>query len=434
MQLFAKCCAVLILVMFVGAIHAHAETLTEMTRSREIVAEALKARAAKQSSEYLKLMQEAFQLRPNMPGMMVRLAGAYSVNGEKDKSIDLLGQVARMGVSFNLAKDTDFANLKDDSRFRSVADTMSTNLQPLIKSEAAFELAEKDFLPEGLAYDAKTKSFFVASVHQRKIVKRLSIGDVKPLSVAADGLWSVLAIAVDSKRRVLWAASSAMGQTRDIDEKDIGRTAIFKYSLDNEKLLATIELPRTAIKRSFGDLLVASNGDLYISESLEGGIYRIAGGKLELFVAPGTFASPQGMVWQDKGKWLYVADYSLGLLRVDMQSRKTEWLPPPADSCLLGLDALTRFGNKLIATQNGINPHRVVEIALNAQGHIEKVSTLEANHPRHREPTLGVVVGNDFFYVANSQWEFFERGKTPPVEQLSVPLILRLPLATKQDR
>ena len=152
------------------------------------------------------------------------------------------------------------------------------------------------------------------------------------------------------------------------------------------------------------------------------------------FVAPGTFASPQGMVWHDDGKWLYVADYSLGMLRVNMQSRTTEWLPPPRDTCLLGLDALTRFGNKLIATQNGIKPQRVVEIALNSQGQVESVTPLEANHPRHHEPTLGVVVGNDYYYVANSQWDLFERGKAPPLDRLSAPLILRLPLTADSSK
>ena len=259
-------------------------------------------------------------------------------------------------------------------------------------------------------------------------------GDTKPFSVPADELWSVLAIAVDSRRRVLWAASSAMDQTRGIDDKDIGRTAIFKYDLDRETLLSRYELPRSKVKRSFGDLLISANGDVYISESMEGGIYRVADNKLESFVAPGTFASPQGMAWHDHRKWLYVADYSLGLLRVDMQSRATEWLPPPADASLLGLDALARFGDKLIATQNGINPHRVVEISLNSQGQVKGVSRLEANHPRHREPTLGVVVDGDFYYVANSQWELFGRGKVPPVEQLSAPLILRLPLKTNPAR
>ena len=422
------------LIASTGPAGVSAETLADVTRSREIVAEALKARAAKQSAAYLKLMQEASQLRSPMPGLMVRLAGAHSVNGHRLEALDLLVRVARMGLAFNLAGDADFANLKDDPAFRAVADTMSANLRPSVNSETAFELAEKDFLPEGLAYDEKTRSFFVSSVHQRKIVKRSWAGDIKPFSVPADELWSVLAITVDSRRRVLWATSSAMNHARDIDDKDIGRTAIFKYDLDRETLLSRYELPRSKIKRSFGDLLISANGDVYISESMEGGIYRVADNKLESFVAPGTFASPQGMAWHDHGKWLYVADYSLGLLRVDMQARATEWLPPPADACLLGLDALARFGDKLIATQNGIHPHRVVEISLNLQGQVDGVSRLEANHPRYREPTLGVIVDNDFYYVANSQWELFERGKVPPVERLSAPLILRLPLKTNPAR
>ena len=150
------------LIASTGSAVASAETLADVTRSREIVTEALKARAAKQLAAYLKLMQEASQLRPHMPGMMVRLAGAYS---HKLEALDLLERVARMGLVFNLAGDVDFATLKDDPAFRAVVDTMSANLRPSVNSETAFELTEKDFLPEGLAYDEKTRSFFVSSVH-----------------------------------------------------------------------------------------------------------------------------------------------------------------------------------------------------------------------------------------------------------------------------
>jgi len=416
-------------------------TPADLARARTLAAEALKARTANRPAEYLQLMQEGIVFRPNMPGMMHRLAGAYAANvsnsaaggDNRERALGLLEKLARMGLAFNVAGDADFAALKDDVRFRAVVEAMAENTQPVVKSRPAFELAEKDFLPEGIAYDEHTRSFFIASVHQRKIVKRLWTGQVKPLSAAADGLWSVVAIAVDAKRRLLWATTAAMDQTRDVDEKDIGRTAILKYDLDREKLLARLELPRSDVKRVFGDLVVAANGDVYISESLEGGLYRVSGEQLQPFVAPGSFASPQGMViFPNNRQWLYVADYSLGLARVDLQSKNVVWLSPPADSCLLGMDALTRHGNKLIATQNGLRPHRVVEIALDAQGQLKHVARLESSHPRYSEPTLGVVVGNDFYYVANSQWDFFERGKTPPPEQLKPPLILRLPLVEKK--
>ncbi|MEP7157232.1 MAG: hypothetical protein ABI905_15735 [Betaproteobacteria bacterium] len=422
---------------------ALAETSADLVHARAITANALKARAANKPAEYLSLMQEAFPFRPNMPGMMLRLSGAHAASlagmagtpvaeVNREKSLALLEQIARTGLYFNIAADPDFAGLKDEPRFRAVVDAMAINAQPFVKSVPAFELAEKDFLPEGIAYDEGTRSFFIASVHMRKIVKRLWTGQVKPFSMPADGLWSVVAIAIDPQRRVLWAASAAMDQSKDIDEKDIGRTAIFKYDLDREKLVARIELPRSAARRTFGDLLVAPNGDVYISESQEGGIYRVVGDRLESFVPPGSFASPQGMVLLDKNKWLYVADFSLGLMRVDMQTKVVEWLPPPPDGTLLGLDALARHGKKLIATQNGIRPHRVVEISLDAQGQVARVVRLESSHPKYNEPTLGVVVGNDFYYVANAQWDLFERGKTAPLDQLAVPLILRLPLGEKK--
>jgi hypothetical protein len=398
-------------------------------------------------------MQAAYAARPNMPGMMLRLAGAHAVNGQPDKALPLLERIAAMGLVFNLAADPDFAGLKDTPRFLAITAAMSANRQPLIKSIPAFELPEKDFLAEGLAHDSRTGNFYIASVYKRKIVKRLPSGEVEPFAnTPADGLWSVLAITVDATRRLLWAASAAMDQTRGIDANDsgdIGRTAIFQYDLDREKLIARFELPDRKAKRVFGDLLLAGNGDLYISESVEGGIFRIAGNALTTFIAPGTFASPQGMAWAGNGKWLYAADYSLGLLRIDIETRRVEWLPPPADACLLGLDGLVQIGapyivgprigdqprdgqtrgDRLIATQNGINPQRVVQIDLDEKGQVKKVTALEASHPRYDEPTLGVIVDDAFFYVANSQWELFERGKPPPLDRLAAPVILRLPLA-----
>ncbi|MBK8257233.1 MAG: hypothetical protein IPK82_31735 [Polyangiaceae bacterium] len=53
---------------------------------------------------------------------------------------------------------------------------------------------------------------------------------------------------------------------------------------------------------------------------------------------------------------------------------------------------------------------------------------LEQNHPAHNEPTLGVVVENSLYYVANSQWGSFEKGAPKQIDQLSTPTILNLPL------
>jgi hypothetical protein len=58
---------------------------------------------------------------------------------------------------------------------------------------------------------------------------------------------------------------------------------------------------------------------------------------------------------------------------------------------------------------------------------VEDVTTLEAAHPLHDDPTLGVVVGDDFYYVANGQWAKFadDADADTPVTK---PTILRLEL------
>ncbi len=51
------------------------------------------------------------------------------------------------------------------------------------------------------------------------------------------------------------------------------------------------------------------------------------------------------------------------------------------------------------------------------------------NDPQFDEPTLGVVVGNDFYFVARSQWRAFdEKAGLFPAEKLTEPTILKVAL------
>jgi len=53
---------------------------------------------------------------------------------------------------------------------------------------------------------------------------------------------------------------------------------------------------------------------------------------------------------------------------------------------------------------------------------ITKVVVLERAHPEYGEPTLGVVVGNDFYYVANAPWGLTADDVPPPAVVLRLPL------------
>jgi hypothetical protein len=60
---------------------------------------------------------------------------------------------------------------------------------------------------------------------------------------------------------------------------------------------------------------------------------------------------------------------------------------------------------------------------------VVRAEIIEKNSPLLDEPTLGVVAGNEFFYIANPQWGSFDKeGKMFPLEKLSEPTILKVSL------
>jgi hypothetical protein len=113
----------------------------------------------------------------------------------------------------------------------------------------------------------------------------------------------------------------------------------------------------------------------------------------------------------------------------DFNAIKTQLSAGPAVA-LIGIDGLYFYRGSLIAIQNGTRPHRVVRISLSADlKRAEGLTILEANNPLFDEPTLGVVVRDDFYYVANSQWGAFDRaGLIASPEKLRETLILKTKL------
>ena len=63
------------------------------------------------------------------------------------------------------------------------------------------------------------------------------------------------------------------------------------------------------------------------------------------------------------------------------------------------------------------------------------MEVLAANDPRWDEPTLGMILGTDFYYVGNSQWNKFDSdGKPPDSIETQEPRIFRLSLAKSSTK
>ena len=162
------------------------------------------------------------------------------------------------------------------------------------------------------ANDVRTARVFVASIAQRKIVA-IHEGVVRDFAEVPDGM-SPLGIRINAAHDLLWVAASTLPQSNH-GSGDLGNAALLAFDITSGALRARYPVPIYAPKRSLSDLAFAPDGTAYVSDAIEGSIFRLRPGAdaLEVVGTPKRFSSPQGMVGSADGRFLLVADYSAGL-------------------------------------------------------------------------------------------------------------------------
>lgn len=387
-------------------------------------------------AEFVSNLEQALSLKPNHPRLMYNLAAGYAAKARYSEALGMLGQVAATGMVYPAAKSPSFAVLRDSSAFKAqfekLAQRFAESAKPTNSSTEAFRLAEKGLITESVAYDPQEKAFYVGSVHKRKIVKVAANGTATDFSKPHDGLWSVLGMKVDAKLRKLWVCTTAFPQMVGFDSTLKGRAAVSVYDLKTQKIAHRYYAPNDGQPHAFGDLVLhPKTGVAFVSDSESPTIFMVdeKSGTLQPWLKSDvtTLTSLQGLDFSPDGKTLFAADYSNGIFTIDVTKKTLLNLPTP-DSCIVsGTDGLYCFKGNLVGIQNGTNPQRVVRYRLNnAQSRIEGIEILEANHPDFEEPTLGVIVGGDLYYVANSQWEKVnEKGAAAPEADWKPHVILK---------
>ena len=393
---------------------------------------AVQAYEARDLPAFLEHARQAQALRPAHGGVTYALASALALTGDTAGAFATLRHFAVLGYSADLAADSDFVSLRGDEAYAEVTRRLERNREPVVASRVAFELPERELLTEGIAHDARSGMFYVGSVHQSKIFRVTGKGTVSEFVSELPRRWAPLGLRVDPKRGALWVAAAALPQTARSTPSDSGRSAVLRYDLRSGRLTARYDAPDDGTPRVIGDLILGAGGDVYATDSRAPVIYRVpAGGdSLERFVESPLLLSGQGLALTPDGRSLYVADYSRGILRVDLRARTVAPVEA-ADSVLaLGIDGLYFHGGSLVGIQNGVTPHRVARFTLSPAGdRLLRAEVLERAHPRHQEPTLGVLVGGELYYIANAQWERFgEDGRVTKPDSLARPVVLRLRL------
>lgn len=412
-----------------AALAAQADPILE---SRAEFRSAAAAYEARDWTAYLAHAIRAQALRPEHGGVTLALASARALSGDTAGAVFALSGFAARGYAADIAADSDFAAVRATADWPALAARLARNAEPIVRSAPAFTIPEQGLLAEGIAYDPAARIFYVASVRERKILRVGPDGRATVLADSTAGLWAPMGMRVDTARRRLWVATAAVPQMLGYTAGDSGRSAVIAFDLGTGAPSGRYEVTRDGAPHVVGDLTLAGDGRVYASDSRAPVLYRVPlhGDSLERFLVSPLLLSAQGLAPAPDGRTLYVADYARGIIKVDLRTRRAA-LMPAADTVLaLGVDALAWTGSGLIGVQNGVTPHRVVRLTLDAAG--EKVirsEVLERAHPAYDEPTLGVVVGDDFLYIADGQWERFgEDGTVADAGALRATVVLRLRL------
>ncbi|HJU65422.1 MAG TPA: hypothetical protein VJ596_07080 [Gemmatimonadaceae bacterium] len=391
--------------------------------------------AARDFLRYRDAIRALADLSPWSPRMVYLLARAEALNGAGGAAIAGLRRLAAMGMTVDVESDSAFLPLRGDSAFVAVAARIAANRAPMGTPQVVFTVAERDLLLEDVAYDSRSRSFFVSSLRKGKIVRIDAQGRASDFArPEPDARWSVMALAVDAPHGVLWATVAPGDVHEQYNAADTGRTALVQLSLADGSVRARIEPPADGKLHFFGDMTVTAAGDVFVSDVRTAMVYRLPRGSSQLVaVLPeGTVRGPQNPAVSVDGRFLAVADYPRGIYVSPLDGGQGWWLEHADTVAVVGIDGLNASGNTLIAVQNGTAPTRVIRLDLDpAWRRVMSWSVLAANDSSMGEPTHGVLVGEDFYFIADSQADRFrtasrERSAADALAGLRPSTILRV--------
>jgi hypothetical protein len=396
----------------------------------ELAALRKQAHAAREAGDHSGYLQGTLKVRTllnNYPSAILSVARAYMEAGDSEKALDALTEFADLGQMDDGMIDGSnktFAPLADSPRYKAVLEKFAQNKMPASTAETAFSLSDPGLVAEDIDFDPASKSFLITSVLEKKIVRVSESGAATDFAQSPSH-WPMLAIKIDAARKLVWATEVALDGFTAAPKADWGRSAVLCFDYATGKLLRRVEGPAGA---ALADVVLAPNGDLILSDGEKGGVYRLRNGNLQLM--DGTdFISPQTAAMLPDGKRVFVPDYLRGIGILDLDSGSLKWLVQQATpgAALNGVDGLYFHRGSLFVTQNGTSPERVVRLKLDPSfSRIVSSEIIERNTPTLGDPTHGVFVGDDFYYIANSGWsELDDHGNLKPGSKLTAAHIMR---------
>jgi sugar lactone lactonase YvrE len=347
-------------------------------------------------------LEKRLPTAPDQCALTYEIAKAYASAKQWPETLDWLRRVADLKAGLDPTRDSAFADLRNTKEFAAIANQVRNATPPLSHSKPAFQVTEGDLLPESVAYDPARRQFYFGSMRKGTVTQCSAAGDCRQF---AGGLGVV--VGLKTYGQGLWVLNNAK------------ESELIHYDLASGQL--SRRYPVSGAPHGFNDLTFAPSGDIYLTDTPAGAVWRLANGAAELSKIPGKFPFANGIAISSDGSLLYVASYPDGIFVVDLKTSAPAPIPHPAALCLATIDGLYFHRGSLIAIQNAFMTPRVVRFDLTRDHRsIARFEVLERCNPLFDGVTTGVIAGNDFYYMANIQEE--KKTNFDPIRILKIHL------------
>lgn len=411
--------------------NAQAETI-DVARFRQLRAEGIAAASSGDPETAADRLGLAAAILPSHSGLILMQARVAAADDRVPEAIVFLSRYADFGLIADIAADPLFAEVVVDPGFAPVAEQLRRN-RASVGEPSAILRDDQLHLLEGLAWNSGEDELLVSSIRDHTIY-RIDDGGLVPWLQPAQSL-GIYGLAIDEGRDRLWAASVGSPESGVTEPADIGRAELLEIELSSGRILVR-HAPPAAARRTFGDVAVARDGTVSVSDSTTGEVFilRPGGSGLEPLIARGVFASPQGMVFSPDAGLLLIADYSAGLYRIDLRTRQVAPVTMPEGLTLISTDGMALSGDGAVwLVQNGVSPSRLMRLELTSDWRGILESTVEAANLELMDQPSGLTMGADaVLLIQQSQWGRFDRDGRPRADRTDAAVISALPLTRRR--
>ncbi len=391
-------------------------------------------------AQAMPLLRRAAHAWPTQPAYWVAVAQVGARMTDTAAVHEAIVRLAMLGAGGQLAADTAVQRVASLPTIAVALGQLARATAPRVAGRVIATIADRTLFAEGIDANPANGALYVASVRHRTILEVRRDGRQRDLHVSARArVGAILGVRVARDGRTLYATTAGLPMMSAYTPADSSIAAIIRVRIADGAVTGRWDIPASGTHHLLGDLAIGDDGTVYATDSDTPVLYRLRPGAdtLDQLRHP-LFRSLQGIVQVPGQPRLIVADYSHGLLRVDLGTNAVTRIVDADSSTSLGVDGIIWHNGSIIAVQNGIEPARIVRFVLNdSASRITRLDLLDRQPMVADEPTIGTLWGGGFVYVANSQWEKYDsngRRKSGTVLRPSQLVLVPLPVRRAERR